>query len=261
MSAGRPEEVAAGVTFRPRPGATKLTKMTVARVNDIALYYEVHGQGPPLLLIPGLASDVGLFGGVTGTLVESRQVVAFDPRGAGRSDKPDIPYSIEGMADDAAALLELLEIPKTTVVGYSMGGRIAMSLALYHPHLVGRLVLAATSAHVPPISSLDWRSVAMEMLGRIPRPRRVTPQPRYAFRRQRQASRNFDCSKRLGEIKAPTLVLHGRNDHIVPLSLAHELHIGIPDSRFVTVRGGHMALVTTQRHSFITEIQAFTEPQ
>jgi 3-oxoadipate enol-lactonase len=247
-------------TFPPRPGATKLTNMTIARVNGIALYYEVHGQGPPLLLIPGLSSDIGLFAGVTGTLVESCQVVAFDPRGAGRSDKPDIPYSIEGMADDAAALLELLGISSSTVVGYSMGGRIAMSLALNHPKAVGRLVLAATSARTP-IRSLRLRSVVMEMLSRMPLRRRMDPQPRFAFQRQRQASRDFDYSKRLGEIKVPTLVLHARDDYIIPLPLADELHLGIPDSRLVTVPGGHMALVTTQRPSFITEIKAFIEPQ
>jgi 3-oxoadipate enol-lactonase len=234
--------------------------MTVARVNGIGLYYEVHGQGPPLLLIPGLGSDIGLFGGVTGALVESCQVVAFDPRGGGRSDKPDVAYSIEGMADDAAALLELLGISTTTVVGYSMGGRIAMSLALNHPSVVGRLVLAATSARQLPIRRFGWRSVVMEVIGHVPLRRRVDPQPRFAFERQRQASRDFDCSRRLGEIKVPTLVLHGRNDHMIPLALAYELQVGIPHSRLVTVRGGHMALVTTQRLSFVREVKGFIEP-
>ena len=74
--------------------------MPSVRVNDIELYYEVHGEGSPLLLIPGLGVDVNFFRGIIDDLARSCRVVVFDPRGAGRSDKPDIPYSIDGMAKD-----------------------------------------------------------------------------------------------------------------------------------------------------------------
>jgi pimeloyl-ACP methyl ester carboxylesterase len=104
--------------------------MPSVRVNDIELYFEVHGEGSPLLLIPGLGVDVRFFRGIIDDLATSCRVVAFDPRGAGRSDKPDVPYSIDGMADDAAALLDHLDIERTSVLGCSMGGRTALMLAL-----------------------------------------------------------------------------------------------------------------------------------
>ena len=102
-------------------------------VNGIELYYESQGTGPAVLLVPGLGADTRLFGGVIGPLAGTCQVIAFDPRGAGRSEKPPGPYTVEQMANDAHGLLDVLGIEHAVVVGYSMGGRIALSLALDHP--------------------------------------------------------------------------------------------------------------------------------
>ena len=161
---------------------TRMVDVATAQINDIELYHEVNGEGPPLLLIPGLGADVRLFSGILSALAETRRVVTFDLRGGGRSAKPDIPYSIGGMADDAAQLLGSLGIEETTVVGYSMGGRIALSLALDHSDLVGRLVLAATSARTPPSKLFGWRWFVMDVLSRIPLPGSVDPQPRFCIR-------------------------------------------------------------------------------
>jgi pimeloyl-ACP methyl ester carboxylesterase len=231
-----------------------------ARINGIELYYEVQGVGPPVLLIPGLGADVRLFSGVASALAGTRRVVAFDPRGAGRSAKPDSPYSIPAMAGDAAGLLDHLDIEEATVIGYSMGGRIALGLVLDHRRLVGRLILAATSARPPGETTFGRRWFAMEVLSRIPLPKSIDPQPRFAFERQRQASRAFDCTDRLGQITVPTLVLHGRNDHIVPVRLAEELADDIPGARLVTVPGGHLSLAIRHQRRFADEIRAFSEP-
>jgi pimeloyl-ACP methyl ester carboxylesterase len=139
-----------------------------------------------------------------------------------------------------------------------MGGRIALSLALDHADSVGRLVLAATSARTPASSPFGWRRFAIDVLSRIPLPKSVDSQPRFAFEHQREASRAFDGSDRLGHITVPTLVLHGRNDHFVPVSLARELGEGIPGSRVVTVPGGHFALLMRQRGRFVDEVRTFT---
>lgn len=230
--------------------------MPTVRVNDIELYYEVHGQGAPLLLIPGLGVDVTFFGGIIDDLATSCRVVAFDPRGAGRSDKPDVPYSIDGMADDAAALLDHLDhldLDRVTVLGCSMGGRTALMLALDHPDRVERLVLAATSAFVPPNRIFTRRWLIMDVLSKIPVPKRIDPQPRYAWNRQREASRGFDCSARLGEIAVPTLVVHGTEDHIVPFTLGQTMAGLIPGARLVTVPGGHRALFTTHAGRLVEE--------
>jgi 3-oxoadipate enol-lactonase len=231
--------------------------MPRVRVNDIELYYEVHGEGSPLLLIPGLGVDVDFFRGIIDDLATSCRVVAFDPRGAGRSDKPDVPYSIDGMADDAAALLNHLNIERTTVLGCSMGGRTALMLALDHRALVDRLVLAATSAYVPPDRLFTRRWLIMDVLSQIPVPKSVDPQPRYAWRRQREASVGFDCTTRLGEINMPTLVVHGTDDHIVPFSLGQKMARRIRDARLVTVPGGHRALFTTHADLLVKEVRSF----
>lgn len=231
--------------------------MAGVRVNGIELYYEVHGEGPPLLLVPGLGVDVTFFRRIIDDLATTCRVVAFDPRGAGRSDKPDIPYSIDGMADDAAALLDHLGIERTTVLGCSMGGRTALMLALDHGGLVERLVLAATSAYVPPDRLFTRRWLIMDVLSKIPVPKSIDPQPRYAWKRQREASRGFDCTARLGEIGVPTLVVHGTEDHIVPFALGQEMAGLIPGARLVTVPGSHRALFTTHAGRLVEETRNF----
>ena len=231
--------------------------MPGVRVNDIELYYEVHGEGSPLLLIPGLGVDVNFFRGIIDDLATSCRVIAFDPRGAGRSDKPDVPYSIDGMADDAAALLGHLDIERTTVLGCSMGGRTALMLALHHRVLVDRLVLAASSAYVPPDRLFTRRWLIMDVLSQIPIPKSIDPQPRYAWRRQRQATVGFDVTPRLGEIDVPTLVVHGTKDHIVPFTLGQEMARRIRDARLVTVPGGHTALFTKHAHGLVGEVRSF----
>jgi len=233
--------------------------MPTAHVNGIELYYELHGDGPPVVVIPGLGCDVRMFSPLVTALAERCRVVVFDPRGAGRSDKPNLPYSIDEMADDAAALLHLVGMHSATVIGYSMGGRIALSLALRRPTYVGRLLLASTSARTPPNSGLSWRWFVMDVLGRIPLPRFIDPQPRYSEDRQRQASREFDCTAQLAEISVPTVVIHARHDGITPLNLALELQEGIPGARLVTVKGGHMSMLTTQRSRLIGTALALAE--
>lgn len=231
--------------------------MAVARVNGIELYFELHGAGAPLLLIPGLGGDVRMFKHIIGGLAGRCRVLAFDPRGAGRSGKPDVPYSIEMMADDAAGLLRAVEMPMAHVLGFSMGGRVALELALAHPEHVKGLILASTSARTVEPSPMSWRWVVMDLLPRLPLPRRIDPQPRFAHLRQRAASRAYDCTARLGDINVPTLILHGRRDRIIPHELAVELRHGIAGSNLVTVNGGHFALLTRERRHLIDAVTDF----
>ncbi|HXW35928.1 MAG TPA: alpha/beta hydrolase [Acidimicrobiales bacterium] len=225
--------------------------MATARINGIELYYELHGSGPAVAVIPGMGTDTRLFSPIAMTLAERHQVLVFDPRGAGRSDKPDVPYSAEEMADDTAGLFDVVGMQAPTVVGYSMGGRIALTLALRHPTRVRGLLLASTSARTPPVRLFSRRWFMMDVLGRVRLPRSIDPQPRYAQQRQREAFRTFDCSDRLAQIRVPTTVIHGRDDHVTPYPLALELQRGIPDARLVTVDGGHFALITKQRRRLI----------
>lgn len=151
--------------------------MSTVKVADIHVYYEVHGEGPPLILIPGLRNRVSEHGRVIEFLSRTRRVVASDNRGAGGTDKPDAPYSIETMSDDTAGLMGALGLPRADVLGVSMGGRIALALALRHPGLVRRLVLVSISSG--PGGSLGLSGRLLNFTLRVPLIRKLgrDPQP------------------------------------------------------------------------------------
>ena len=230
--------------------------MPTQHVNDISMYYEVHGQGEPLVLIPGLSADVSDYARIIAELAKHFRVIAFDNRGAGRSDKPDAPYSIAMMADDASALLDALGIRQAHIVGTSMGGRIAVDLALRHPEHVKSLVQVSTAMR--PAPQTLWRRLTLDVIPRIPLLRRLGkyPQPYYAFARQRAASRSYDATARLSEIHVPTLILHGKHDRSAPLALAEEMHAGIAGSRMITFGDGHIFFFL-QPKQFVDAITTF----
>jgi len=118
--------------------------MSTIKANGIELYYEVHGDGPPLLLIMGLGANATAWWKQVPALSQRYTVIAFDNRGAGRSEKPSGAYSIPQMADDAAALMDALAIPASHVFGMSLGGMIAQEFALRHPERVRALILGGT---------------------------------------------------------------------------------------------------------------------
>ena len=223
------------------------TRMPTIRVNDINVYYEMHGEGEPLVLIPGLSIDITAFERIISELAQQYTVIAFDNRGAGRTDKPDIPYSIGMMADDTAGLLAALGITHAHVLGVSMGGRIATELTLRHPEMVKSLILVSTFVKRIPIRR---RGVMFNLAITFPFVRRIGkryPQPQYAFERQLQASRDYDASDRLPEISVPTLILQGRTDRQAPIQAAEEMHAGIHGSRLIAFDGGHLILFFRQK--------------
>jgi pimeloyl-ACP methyl ester carboxylesterase len=114
-----------------------------APVGDLEMYYELHGSGPPLLLLHGAYMTADAFGPLLPGLAESRRVIAMEQQGHGRTADADRPITYEQMADDTAALARHLEIERADVVGYSMGGGIALQMAIRHPSLVRRLVVAS----------------------------------------------------------------------------------------------------------------------
>lgn len=117
--------------------------MPSINLGDIHLYYEVHGQGPPLVLIAGVGQGRNYWelAGVLSTLAQDFQVISFDNRGVGQSSMPDAPYTVEMMAADTLTLLNKLKIKRAHVIGHSLGAMIAFELGRSHPERVGGVVM------------------------------------------------------------------------------------------------------------------------
>jgi 3-oxoadipate enol-lactonase len=247
--------------------------MPITNANGVDLYYEVHGEGEPLLLIMGLSLSSKSWFRTVPALSEHFKVIVFDNRGTGLSGKPDSPYSIELMAEDARDVLDAVEVDTAHVYGISMGGMIAQRLALKYPKRIRSLVLGCTTSgganHVQPGADVSmlmlsrgssaatpeemaWATapilysqsflenhtnlVAEDIQRRIEIP--ILP---YAYLRQLQACLAHDTYDELGQIKAPTLVIHGDEDRLVPYENGLTLARTIPNAEFLTVPGaGHI---------------------
>src|SRR6266481_9728876 len=112
-------------------------KSEYASVGDLKMYYEIHGTGRPLVLLHGAFMSATVYP----ALAESRQVIAVDLQGHGRTADIERPFTFAQMADDTAALLKRLEIEQKDIFGYSMGGKVGLAMAIRHPELVRRLAI------------------------------------------------------------------------------------------------------------------------
>jgi pimeloyl-ACP methyl ester carboxylesterase len=117
---------------------------TIAAVNGIELGYQVFGEGDPLILLHGGFGSVEMFGPNVAALAAGRQVIGVDLQSHGRSPAPDRPMQFETMAADIAALIHHLGLEKADVMGFSLGGGVALRTAIQHPDVVDRLVLVST---------------------------------------------------------------------------------------------------------------------
>lgn len=244
--------------------------MPTLPIRDLMLYYEETGSGEPLLLIMGLGGDLQAWANQVPALSQHFRVITFDNRGAGRTSAPDRPYSIEGMAEDAVALLDRLGVERAHVLGFSMGGYIAQEIVLHHPKRVGKLILLATAPEIDGfgrnvlrnfidvrrsnLSREQWaRFLATwlyspELLDDERRLERAIastlanpyPQKDHAFIRQAEAILNWRPAGRQREIQHETLVICGREDILVPPRNAHRLAQLLPNAKLVELPGAHV---------------------
>jgi 3-oxoadipate enol-lactonase len=243
------------------------------------IYYEVHGAGAPLLLIPGFGSSIPVYWANLPELARHFRVIAFDPRGAGRSGSPAAGYSMDVFADDAAAVLDAAGAESAHVFGTSFGGTIAQQLALRHPTRVRRLVLGCTSGggtrHVPPPGDNVARYLAAGEIADPAAAVRATYFMHYsdawaaahdaelvARSRENEWLRSpaegragqlaavlaHDSWDQLGEIRRPTLVLHGGEDGMIPVENGQMIARAIPGARLIVYPKG--------RHVFFSELGA-----
>jgi pimeloyl-ACP methyl ester carboxylesterase len=115
-----------------------------ASINDLNLYYEIHGKGQPLILLHGGLGAIAMFESILPSLAEHHQVIAVELQGHAHTADIDRPFTYEAMADDIAALLKHLALPQADILGYSLGGGVALQTAIRHPQLIRKLILVST---------------------------------------------------------------------------------------------------------------------
>jgi len=236
--------------------------MPKIKINDISMYYEIHGAGEPLVLIAGFGSDHTVWDWVVEQFKEQYKVILFDNRGAGQTDVAEGPYTLEQMMGDIVALCSELDIDKAHFIGNSLGGFILQALAFHHPDLVKSAIinnsalqiagpfqiylqaqLAFLKAEVPLIplikASCCWafsyhflsQPGMLDMLVKrtLENPYPFTIQ---GYEGQYAVVEQFDARTWAGKIKVPTLVLASDQDLICREQLAKQPEEYIPGATY-----------------------------
>ncbi len=248
--------------------------MPFIQVRDINVFYEVEGGGLRLLYISGTGGDLRNKPSVfDGPLPQHFEVLSYDQRGLGQTDKPDVPYTMADYAEDAAALMDALGWPTAMVMGVSFGGMVAQELAVRYPHRIERLVLCCTSsggaggASYPLHEILDlpdeeqalirmpvtdarkdaaWQAAnpteAKQLIDTAVATavaRRKDPVAAMGYRRQLEARAEHDTYHRLGTLTMPVMLAGGRYDRQAAPENMETLRDLIPGSRLEFFEGGH----------------------
>ncbi len=251
--------------------------MPTAKVGDINMYYEIHGEGEPLVLIMGLGGDTTRWFRILPVLAKEYRVIAFDNRGAGRTDKPDITYTMEMMSDDIAGLLDVIGIDAAHTFGISLGGMIAQNYALRHPGRIISVILGCTRCGGPHSISDDSEASSalnpelIDLLSPEERARAMLPflwsqefidnNPELVeeqiamskenlidpagYTHQLEAANSHNTYDRLPEIKPPTLVIAGDADRLIPVENSRIIASRIP--------GAELVILEKMGHGFYTE--------
>lgn len=241
--------------------------MPKINANSIQIYYEIRGSGRPLVLISGLGYSLWQWHRMVPLLERHFQVISFDNRGVGQSDKPAGPYSVQMLAADTAGLLDALGMERAIVMGHSMGGFIAQAMALDYPERVERLILCSTNfggpRHVPvteeamrvltdvksdPLTRFKnglvvstapgWAENHPELVQEWVEWRVSNPIEPTAYQAQLAIGLGLldeaaAFENQLHRISTPTLILFGAHDQVVPPANASLLAEKIPNSKVV----------------------------
>ena len=241
------------------------------RINGVELAYELCGAGKPLVMIHGAQGDQSMFAGVAPTFTDQFQVLTFDQRGSGLSEKPDMAYSMAMFADDTAALMEHVGFAAAHILGVSMGGMIAQEFVLRHPRKTRSLVLGCTTPGGPQSIALSGGALAKaystqpipaeergrllaeacftkgyiekhpEIIPAMIEARRQRPIDPTALGHRMKAAYAHDTYDRLPQIACPTLVITGKDDVLISWENSRILAERIPGAKFILLEpAGHL---------------------
>lgn len=246
--------------------------MPFAENDKVKIYWEETGEGDPILLIMGLGWASYMWHRTRQVLAEKYRVITFDNRGVGRSDVPPGPYPIATMAADAAAVLDAAHVKSTHLYGISMGGMISQEFALQYPARVKSLILGCTAAGGP--AALQPAPEVIQVLmqrGMSPQEaieaidpfiyepgtsRELIAQDRElrlkwyptaeGYISQLQGIMAWEAYSRLAQIAAPTLVIHGEGDQLIPPANAKLIAARIPHAELVMIPAASHIFPTDQ---------------
>jgi pimeloyl-ACP methyl ester carboxylesterase len=258
--------------------------------NNISLYYEQHGSGEDLVLIGGLTSDHQVWKSTLRLFSKHFRVLIFDNRGAGRSSTPDVPYTLEMMAQDTLQLMDALHISRAHILGHSMGGGIAQQIALLAPEKINKLVIACTRSKQNALANmvfsmrekLHFMGVTNDVLAEYVMPflfgdeflnnpllvkgfiqwtlRNPFPQTEMGYKHQLHAVKTHDFSEQLHQITTPTLVIAGEEDILAKPKQIAQLSQSLKNSTFVTIPNcAHMPHVERSKEFAEVVLRFFEE--
>ncbi len=246
--------------------------MAWAELTDSRCYYDVRGRGDPLLLVPGLGATCESWRNLTDALGQHFSVIQFDNRGTGESEAKRSPTTLADLSSDIVELLDHLQLERVHVLGLSLGGIIAQRLAMDHPSRIDRLVLVSCAdaftpylrevakllgqalRHFPPdafVRTMELLSVSPEYLDANPAivEERIKDQcrkriPKLVLARQLRCLACSDVEEKDYHIPAPTLVIAGEYDGLIPMCYSRRMSERIAGSQFMLVNSaGHNPLV------------------
>ncbi len=265
--------------------------MPKIKVNDISINYEIQGDGYPFLMITGVSICLKVWDKpLIDALSKKFKVITFDNRGSGQTDIPEGEYSIKMMADDTVGLMDALNIERSHVFGFSLGGMIAQEVALSYPQKVEKLILwgAACGGRktVPPdlaaykliigaVEGLTPERMAKATISLVFTKDFIKNNPEYiddkiqrilkcripysSYVRQVKAMFNFNTCRKLKKMATPTLIMQGKYDILVPPQNGEILAELIPKAKLIIFENSAHAIYPHEPELFIRSLFEFLE--
>jgi len=260
-------------------------------INHVDLFYEIHGKGMPLMLVAGLATDSQSWQPIIGDLSLHYLVITPDNRGVGRTKPQDIGITIQEVADDCIALIRHLGLSSVNLLGHSMGGFVALDLAIRYPGCVNKLILAGTSASNSRRNDAlfsDWASCLesgmdvglwfrnifywifsarfFENEAAVNDAVRYAieypyPQSAIAFRNQVKAIASYDCTEGLSGVTAKTMVISGKEDLLFPTEVCARLAQAISGAASSVIDNAAHSIHMEQPRAFTDCVLEFLLPR